>query len=496
MRKIKDYSHRFLELCSFFYYKICIKTGWVFCVVPKIFTLKTIPFKQWPPELALKSTGHQYVVSTKNTLKFMNIDEKIFTDKSISYGNEWHSFHWVAYASIASDKKLRRILKTQIKSWIDINRRINKNAWSPIVVARRMFGWLTCYHNIIKTSEKDFHKACLSSLSKQFKFLKNVRFLNYKISQIIPIYKSLMYFSFMNNKLDLFDKFLRELIVYLEDNTEKFYNLSPIKIVSLLRDLEEIYNICSLKKNSQFEILQQVVSFIKSYVRFIINKNGLAVFDSKYTPTINFMNSVCQMNNLDNYQNPKYERICAFCSDILIDKLNEFFQFEFTFENQPSNITNRMSFHIFNPENILNSSKICGYELEQDHGYSLVRGNSVFDYLLGKVSFSRRIYMNSLGTEIRGECIIASSFKMSIINEFIVYEDVDLEQLVYQNGVSILFKNGRKILLNLGKNIDLSFSRLDEKVINGVSVIPTIIRLEAFKNANVDCVCKWVLKEI
>ena len=85
---------------------------------------------------------------------------------------------------------------------------------------------------------------------------------------------------------------------------------------------------------------------------------------------------------------------------------------------------------------------------------------------------------------------------MSIINEFIIYEDLILEPLLYQNGVNIILKNGRKLLLNLGKNIDLSFAKLDEKIINGQLTAPTVLRLETFKNANIDCVCKWVLKEV
>lgn len=499
MSKFSYYLRRLSELYSFTFYKICTKSGFLFSFPRDISKLKMCPFQRWPSEMAAGNSSREYIVTTKQSAKVTTLKEDIFENNSSVYDNELHSFQWATYAAIAYDRKVRRILKNQISNWIKFNKRISETAWAPVIVAHRVYGWLSCYNNIIKTSESDFKETCIKSIMRQFEFLKKIRFLNYKITQIFPIYKTLIYCAFVTDDTKLLKKFVREFANYLSENFAKIGMVTPTKLVSLLKDLEEIVSLNELRKFEQYNTFSQTILYLKYAVNFIMNENGLAVFDSKYTPAIPFIKAILQNDDLTadvNFESSTYDKIKAFDSTIIVDKSNKFFDFEFNFANQSSNITNRTSFHVFNPENAFNSSKICGYELEQDHGFSLVRGNSAFHYLLGEIAFSRRTYMNNLGTEIRGEIIVASSFKMSVITEFVIYENVTIEPLVYQNGVNIIFKNGRKFLLNLSRNMEFSFCQAEPKIINGKVISPFILRLESFKNANADCVCKWLFKEI
>ena len=263
----------------------------------------------------------------------------------------------------------------------------------------------------------------------------------------------------------------------------------------MIKEIEDITSIID-QKSTEFVLCSDIADLLKKRVAYIVSKNGLAIFGSKYTPSIHHIKSILPNQKNDVVKWDRFEKISAFDSELLIDKKSCFLNTEFSFPNQSTNVSEVTKLRMFNPENELRSCKVCNCDIEQEHGFSLFDGNSLLDYILGQASFSKRVYMNNLGTEIRWEMIITSTFKMSVVNEFVFYEPILVENLLYQNGVNITFSNGKKILLNVSSNIDISFFQADSMIINGVVVVPTIIRLDAFKNANFDCVCKFAFKEI
>ena len=493
MGLVKRLARKAKEAGSFIYYKICMKTGLHFILCRRVVEFKINVFKQWPPEIVIDENFNQNT-AYQNGINFNQNSLKSF------WTGDPNSFGWIRYISGTYDRRLRKFLKNQIKNWISENGRLNEKSWRPVVTARRLYNWLDCYNTIVRTSEKSFYMTCTKNMLIQFKFLKRVRFLKHKISQVGVLYKTLIYCSIAINDNHKTTMLTNELTDYLERNFDSIHHIPPIKMVHLLRDLEEVRFALKLKNLTYANILDRSISILKSSILFLINDNGLAVFDSKYTPSSKFLNKMLfdeDAKNLTGKGNCiDFDKIQAFASTIIVNKNEVFFPFEFAFSNQSCNITNRINFRIFNPENNLIDEKVCNYSLEQNGGYSLIYGNSALNYFLGHLAFSRRIFMNNLGTEIRGECIISSSFKLSIINEFVIYEDIALEPSVYQNGVTIILKNGKKLLLNLSKNIDLSFAQLPQKVVNGVVVNPIALRLEAYKNANSDCVCKWLFREV
>lgn len=469
---IKKIFIRAREAKSFLFYKICIFTGVNYTLCRSQFDVKSPIFKHWPQEFGVND-------KTKSSF--------LFKDNS-------YSFHWLKYVALSHDRNIRKSIKAEIDNWIENFKKVDMVSWAPVIVSSRLYQWLYCYNNIIKTSEKDFRYRCLKSIYAQFKFLKNIRFLNYKITHAVSIYKALIACSIFFKENNETRRFLKEFIDIVVDKISNCDELKPVKILRLIRDLEDITAIIDLK-SSEAALCSDVVDLLKKNISFVVNKNGLAVFGSKYTPSVHYIKSIMlpQRNSAEKWD--RFEKIMAFESEMLIDKKSCFLNTEFSFPSQIANCSEVTKLRMLNPENELRSYKIFDCDLEQEHGFSLFEGNSRLDYVLGPVSFSKRIYMNNLGTEFRFEIIITSTFKMSVVIEFIFYELVAIDNLLYQNGVNITLSNGKKLLLNASTNIDISFFHADSTIINGNVVVPTVIRLDAFKDANFDCVCKWAFKE-
>ena len=132
----------------------------------------------------------------------------------------------------------------------------------------------------------------------------------------------------------------------------------------------------------------------------------------------------------------------------------------------------------------------------EDRGFFLFSGNSTFKYDNGDVLFSRRLYLNNLGTELRGEDIVSSMTSGSFVNEFTVSDGVKVSPLAYQHGLNIEFLSGKKWIMLLSENIELTSTQVSGKIVNGMETNVTLIRLESYKTVDKDCVFKWSLKEI
>ena len=457
--------------------------------------LKVIPIKSWGPDLYIKNFN-EYAIPGKNRVYKIKLDE--LASYLLDNGQptrilaDLHSFSWMGHVGIVANKNIRKIVKHHISFWIQNFSNSKGVAWSPIVVAKRVFRWLSCYF-VIKSSEKELLDEFLSSIHTQANFIYKIRALYNDIEWVTTFYKSLLAYAIAAEKHNLLNQLAQELNDIFYDMKLDVTRLSTISMCNTLVDLLEIKMLLPTE-NDNINLLSIK---LRDNLATANTEAGLGIFNSLYTPTRQYVNTVLSTIDVPpvTFSNERFVRASAFESDLIIDKNSPWFAFYFHFAKQLAGISNSIVLSQFDGQSLQNE-EVCKYKAESEKGYFLFSGNSAHAYSDGEVAFSRRLYMNNLGTELRGEDVVSSMTTGSFISEFIVSENVKVSKLAYQNGLNIEFLSGKKWLLLLGENIDLSSTKLSEKIINGTETASTIIRLEVYKSADKDCVCKWSLKEI
>lgn len=457
--------------------------------------LKVIPIKTWGPDLYIRNFN-EYMIPGKNRVYKIKLDEissyLLDSEQPIRILADLHSFSWMGHVGIVANKNIRKVVKHHVSFWIQNFSNAHGIAWAPIVVARRVFRWLTCYF-VIKSAEKELLDEFLKSIHIQAQFIYKIRGLYNDIEWVTTFYKSLLAYAMAAEKPELLNQLAEELKEVFGDIKLDITHLSTISMCNTLVDLLEI------KMLSPIEIddINTLAVRLRDNLATANTDAGLGIFNSLYTPTRQYVNTVLSTIDVPSIalSSERFIRASAFESDLVIDKNSPWFMFNFHFAKQLAGISNSIILSQFDNQYLL-GEEVCKYKSESEKGYFLFSANSSHKYSNGDVAFSRRLYMNNLGTELRGEDVISSMTTGSFISEFIVSENVKVSKLAYQNGLNIEFLSGKKWLLLLGDNIDLSSTKLSEKIINGTETNSTIVRLEVYKSADKDCVCKWSLKEI
>lgn len=497
--KIDRFKQEKLRILSKIYYKALHSPLRVFLLPKKCEDeLKITPCKTWGPDLYIKSFN-EYVIPGKNNVYKIQLENiaSYLTDEKQSPRvlADLHSFNWINHVSIVANKSIRKIIKTQISFWINTFVIPNGIAWSPIVTAKRIFRWMNCYF-VIKSSEKELLSQFLISLHRQAKYLYLIRNLYQDIEWISCVYKSLLLYAISASNEGIIIKISDELELLLKYTKLDVNKLSPLEMIKLLVALTDIKTLVSSDRKDLIAHLENMIQMLQNTIYTVNNEAGTAMFNSLYTPTRQFVSSVLSSANTPPVlSNERFLKASAFNSDLIIDQNDLFFAFDFHFANQIANTSNTAIIKLFQEDKRI-EQKVCKVKCETEKGYFLFSGNSVFKYPTGNVAFSRRLYMNNLGTELRGEDVIASQLSASVINEFSISDGAKISKLAYQKGLNIEFLSGKKWLLLLSDNIDLTSTKYSGKIINGVETSVTIIRLEAYKDTEYDCVCKWSLREV
>jgi len=307
------------------------------------------------------------------------------------------------------------------------------------------------------------------------------------------VYKALLFYSVSMNDGKMTKRLSRELSeLFDHTNTSTIDTITPVEMVNTLVDLLDII---MLSTEDVFRI-RDLIQQLRNMIFTVNSESGLGIFGSIYTPTRQFVSSLLSESEIPlSADNARFKKATSFSSDLVIDKKNPFFAFDFHFANQISDISN-ISLIVPMDKSQCSSRRITSVKMEEDRGYFLFSGQSVHDYDGQLINFSRRLYLNNLGTEVRGEDVVESTTTLSFINEFSISDGAKVSRLAYQNGLHIEFMSGKKWILLLSNNIELTTTKITGKIINGVETDVTLIRLEAGKEKDKDCVFKWSLKEM
>ena len=456
--------------------------------------LKVSPCKSWGPDLFIKNFN-EYTIPGKGIVYKIKLDEisLYLEDENQS---SWvladlHAFNWIGHIGVIANKNARKIVKEQINYWIKNFQDVKGIAWSPIVVAKRVYHWLNCYF-VVKSSEKELLDEFVESLHRQAKFLYFIRGLYSDLEWISTVYKALLLYSISAGNEAMFIKLAKEIGALLADIECNFDNMSSVEMVTMLGDLLDLKSILGIENQA----LNELIKKFRNMISVVNSDAGLGSFGSNYTPTRQFVNTL--LGAIDEPILPDLERFykaSAFNSNLIIDQKDPFFLFNFNFANQMADISNFVKFMSLDGGGLV-EKEIMRATKNEDRGFFLFSGNSRFRYDNGDVLFSRRLYLNNLGTELRGEDIISSMTSGSFVNEFTVTDGVKVSNLAYQNGLSIEFLSGKKWIMLLGDNIELTSTQVTGKIVNGMETNVTLIRLESYKTADKDCVFKWSLKEV
>lgn len=457
--------------------------------------LHSISCKSFGADMYVQSFG-QYAIPGKNRIYKVSLDElsrHLLADaQPYRVLADLHAFNWIGCVGLIANKNVRQTIKQQIHFWITNFSKPHDIAWAPLVTSKRIFWWLRCFF-IIKSSDKNLLDLYTSSIHAQSTYLYKIRWLYSDIEWTSSVFSTLLLYALMSENHKMFKSLSNELTIALNNGTTNIDEMSTVTILSILVNL---LNIASFIK-TQPETLTLAIHKLHSTLCTINTEAGLCMFNSLYTPNRQYVNSVlANIPHVSNAtKNDRFIRQSAFDSDLVIDTNDKWLTFEFHFANQLASVSNRTVFVASKSRNSLCSS-LHKCEVDEERGYFLFSGNSSHKYTVGNISFSRRIYMNNLGTELRGEDVVSGLVEGSFIIEFIISDRATVSHFTYQNGLNIEFAGGKKWIMLLSPNVSLTSTKENGKIINGTEIEVSVIRLEANKTIDQDCVCKWSLKEV
>lgn len=444
---------------------------------------------EYAPDLIIRSN----IVTLKCSARDVLIKDipQAWCSKDFSYDElrELHSFGWLSILDMDMDRQWVRMVRKHLSFWITNFKKPDSLAWK--VTSERIYNWIIRYNLISKTSDTVFIKKFTASLLYQMEYLHKLLYLPQNVIEKVSLIRTLMVAYAAVGKVSIVKKALNELCNYINSTDCINETKSTYDLVNLLRYLVDIDGMTYVCKHGTPQEVINLIAKISGVIRKITHTDGgISVFGSPFTPApayldalLSYVKRTSTANNNDGYL-----RFSALDGTLFMSLRDKQLSTEFTFNGQRIILGTYFDF----PGGNFSPGSEVGYSTHKETSNIWFTGQSKFVVSGHDITFSKKMYMDSFGTDLRcEEKFSTQSFKVS--RYIVLHGGIEISPLEYQNGFFITLPNGEKWIWNFSNNTNFSLNNELCAILNGKRT--PLILLTISVNPEEDNTVLWSLKK-
>jgi uncharacterized heparinase superfamily protein len=285
-----------------------------------------------------------------------------------------------------------------------------------------------------------------------------------------------------------------ELSVYLMEIDLLKSCQTTLEILKVLRNLVDIQAIIVFYKKNMPSEISGTMSKLAQIIRNIRHSDGgISIFQSEFTPSPTYIDAVLShvRKNDQKETYSEYLRLQSFGGTTFIHLRNKYFPVEFSSGTQRIILG---SYLYFLDQNLSFSKDAkIDHTLHNEKNNIWFNGKSSFFINEQPTNFEKKLYINNLGTDLRGEEFLSDE-SLNVTHHMILPSEINITPLEYQNGFFMDLKSGARWMWNFSKNVRFSFDFERSGILNGEKkqfTLLTITTISPYKNK-----LRWSLKLI
>lgn len=437
----------------------------------------------FPSEYSLSLIAKSHMTTLKSSARKILIKDIPDVWQSSEFSRqeklELHSFGWLSLLDIDMDRQWLKLIRNHIKFWM---KNFDDTHFSWEATSERIYNWIKYYNLISKTSDTEFIKKFTRSILYQMKCLQKIMYLTVSPVNKVSIIRTIIVAYGAVDRPSVVKKALQELCDYINHTDCVNSVKSTYDFVKLLRYLIDIESMCCIYQQDTPEI-----SVLISKVAGIIEKikqadGGICLFQSIFTPTPAYINTLLSYTKYTIADNNSsgYFRLNTIDAQLFVNLRNKQLSMEFSNNNQRVILGTYFAF----PGNIVCSNwSEVEYHTSEEFGGTQFYGKSMFIANDHQTVFSRELYINTLGTELR--CEEKFSTRSLDITRYITFPgNAKITLLEYQNGFSITLSSGIKWIWICDYNAEIFVESGYNCMINGEISSVTLVSVSTNTNEN------------
>ncbi|MDR3187140.1 MAG: hypothetical protein LBT63_01790 [Holosporaceae bacterium] len=438
--------------------------------------------------VVLKCSGRSIFI--KNILHML-----MFGSLSEAEKSELHSFGWISLLDLNVDKQWRLLIRGHIDSWIKRFKNIaERPAWSVYATSERLCNWIMQYNLISKTSDTLFGAIFVESIARQLKFLRRQLRLPLKLLEKTALIRAVVVASAALNDNKKLALAIDELSVYLKEIDPLKSCQTTLEILKVLRNLVDIQAIVMFHKKNMPTEISETMSRLAQIIRNIRHSDGgISIFQSEFTPSPTYIDAVLShvKKNDPKETYSEYLRLQSLGGMTFIHLRNKYFPLEFSSGSQRIILG---SYLYFLDRNLSFSQDVkIDHALHNEKNNIWFNGKSSFSINERHVDFEKKLYINNLGTDLRGDELLSEE-TFNVTYHLVLPSEIHITLLEYQNGFFMDLKSGARWMWNFSKNAEFSFDFERSGILNGEKKQFTLLTITtASPNKNK---LRWSLKLI
>lgn len=460
--------------------------------------LKNIGNLNLPLEYSVDLISNGYTVFLKSSARSIfvkDIQNLIGSTKlSEKEKKELHSFDWISLLHVNLDRQLKIYIKKNILFWIQNFKDTSHFSWNPVITAQRVYNWVLEYNLISNAADYSFNEKILSSLMKQWKYLKRISHFSFNSIDKSFILRAVV---LMAASLDSRDT-IKETVKIINQIFSDCNLISECKntnqILSLLRNLLEIQFFISCYKigfSNDVIMLMSKLAEIISKLRH--SDGGISMFNSEFNPSVTYIDSL--LSHVKKYIRTNYAdgylKLSSINSAIFIDANDRYFPIEFSSNYQRIILGSYIL--LKNGKTISDERKPQHVLHNENHNYWFLGESSFYVNGVG-INFSKKLYMNHLGTDLRCEEIITQE-TFDVVMYLMLPGKIEITPIENQNAFIIDFVNGERWCVAFEKNIKYSFEYERQSVQKGKREYYNLLSLKTLVKDS-KSIFRWSLKRL
>ncbi|MDR2067876.1 MAG: hypothetical protein LBP41_02715 [Holosporaceae bacterium] len=418
----------------------------------------------------LISKNHIVVLKCSGRSIFIKNIPDMLTSGSLSdvEKSELHSFAWISLLDLNMDRQWRLLIRSHIDFWIKrFKNTAEQPAWSIYATSERLYNWIMQYNLISKTSDALFSTIFAESIVQQLKFLRRQMRLPLKLFEKTALIRAVVVGSAALNDHKKFELAIDELSVYLGEMDPLKSCQTTLEILKVLRTLIDIQAIVAFHKKNMPPEISEIMSKLAKIIRNIRHSDGgISIFQSEFTPSPTYIDAVLShvRKNDQKETYSEYLRLQSFGGTTFIHLKNKYFPMEFSSGTQRIILG---SYLYFLDQNLSFSREAkIDHKLHEEKNNVWFNGKSSFFINGRSTDFEKKLYINNLGTDLRGEELLSDE-SFSVTHHMILPSEISITPLEYQNGFFMDLKSGVRWMWNFSENTRFSFDFERNGILNG-----------------------------
>lgn len=448
----------------------------------------TLP-SEYAPDLIVRSN----IVTLKCSAKDVSIKDipHAWFSNDFSYDEliELHSFSWISLIDLDMDRQWLRMIRKHISFWISHFKRPNNLAWEA--ASERVYNWVVRYNLISKTSDSVFIKKFTRSILSQMEYLRRMLYLPLNAVEKFSLIRTLMVAYAAVGNVSAVRNALKELCRYINSNDCINEAKSTYDLVKLLRYLIDIDGMTYVCKHGTPAEAAALIAKLSGTIRKITHSDGgVCLFKSAFSPAPAYIDALLSYAKqiIPNKDSDGYLRFSSLDGSLFLSLRDKQLSTEFTFSGRRIILG---SYFCFSGGNFSKWSDV-EYSTRDETSNIWFTGKSSFVANDHTVTFSKKLYMNSFGTELRCEESFSTQ-SFDITRYIILPGDAEITSLEYQNGFFIVFPDGTKWIWNFSENAKFSFDNQHHMIANGKRIQISLLMISV--DTSKDKVLHWSIKK-